>query len=70
MSDEIDRWVRYMKDHPNTWKKVHTQFIDAQFEKSRAFVRRLLQEPNGKEKVLRMYNIRNEKGFSGLFSQR
>lgn len=68
MSEEIDRWVLYMREHPAGWKKVHTEFINAQFEKSRAFIRRLLKEPNGKEKVINIYDIKNLEGYKGLFS--
>ncbi len=66
MSEEIDRWVKYMKDHPNDWKKIHTKFINAQFSKSSAFIKRLLKEPNGREKVIKMYNIKNVNGYKGL----
>ena len=66
MSNEIDRWIQYMKEHPSTWKKMHTEFINAQFEKSEAFINRLLKEPNGKEKIINAYGIKNLKGYEGL----
>lgn len=66
MSEEIDRWVNFMKENPDKWKKVHTEFINAQFEKQQAFVKRLLKEPNGKQKVIDAYGIKNVKGYEGL----
>lgn len=66
MSEEIDRWVRFMKENPGTWKKVHTEFINAQFEKQQAFVKRLLKEPNGRQKVIDVYGIKNIEGYEGL----
>ncbi len=66
MSEEIDRWIRYMQEHPRTWKKIHTAFINAQFLKQQAFVRRLIQEPNGKERVIAAYGIKNVKGSEKL----
>ncbi|MDO8481173.1 MAG: hypothetical protein Q7S65_05175 [Nanoarchaeota archaeon] len=65
MSDEIDRWVKYMKAHPDTWKKIHTQFINAQFEKAYAFMERLKRQPGGKAKIIEMYGIK--KGYPSLF---
>ncbi|MBS3143215.1 hypothetical protein J4464_07540 [Candidatus Woesearchaeota archaeon] len=66
MSEEIDRWIRYMKEHPRTWKKIHTEFINAQFMKQRDFVQRLLKEPKGKERVIAAYGIKNVKGYEKL----
>lgn len=66
MSEEIDRWVSYMKENPDKWKKEHTEFINAQFEKSEQFIKRLLKEPNGKEKVIAAYGLKNLKGYKGL----
>lgn len=65
MAEEIDRWIKYMKENPD-WKKIHTKFINAQFEKSYSFMKRLLKEPNGKEKLIQAYKIKNIKGYEGL----
>jgi hypothetical protein len=65
-SEFIDRWVEHMKTNPQ-WKKEHTEFIDAQFKMSEAFVERMLKEPNGKEKLREIYGIRNKKGFPSFF---
>lgn len=69
MSEEIDRWIQYMKKHPKTWKKVHTKFINAQFEKSQEFIKRLLRQPGGREKIIKAYNIKNVKGYEGLLGK-
>ncbi|MFT4326180.1 MAG: hypothetical protein ACMXYK_01635 [Candidatus Woesearchaeota archaeon] len=66
MNDEIDRWVLYMKNNPDTWKEKHTDFINAQFEKSKAFRERLLKTPDGKAKIRELYGIKNVKGFPSL----
>jgi hypothetical protein len=66
MSEEIDRWITYMRENPKTWKKEHTKFINAQFDKSQAFIERLLKEPNGREKVINAYGIKNLKGYKRL----
>ena len=67
MSEEIDRWVEYMQTHPD-WKKKHTAFIDAQFQKQREFVDRLARQPGGKDRIKALYDIRNEKAMPKVFS--
>ena len=64
--NEIDRWVKFMKENPTKWKKIHTEFIDSQFGKSEEFIRRLLKEPDGKKRVISAYNLKNLKGYSKL----
>lgn len=66
MTDEIDRWIEYMRKNPSTWKKHHTEFINAQFEKADLFIRRLAKQPGGKKKIIEAYNIKNVKGYPGL----
>lgn len=66
MSQEIDRWVKYMKDNPTKWKKIHTEFINSQFKKSEEFIKRLLKEPDGKERLISAYKIKNLKGYEEL----
>lgn len=66
MSDEIDRWIKYMRENPGKWKKEHTEFINAQFEKSEQFIKRLLKEPNGKEKIIAVYGLKNLKGYENI----
>ncbi|HII15707.1 MAG TPA: hypothetical protein HA362_05330 [Nanoarchaeota archaeon] len=66
MSEEIDRWILFMKENPDTWKKVHTEFINAQFDKAERFWKELLKQPNGKQKLIDAYGIKNLKGYEGL----
>ena len=69
MSEEIDRWIKYMKDNPDKWKKIHTEFINAQFDKSHKFIERLLKEPNGRGKVINVYGIKNLGGYAELLGK-
>ena len=66
MSEEIDRWVEYMKEHPDSWKRVHSEFVNAQFEKARAVWERLASTPEGRKKIIAIYNIKNTKGYPKL----
>ncbi len=66
MSEEIDRWIRFMKENPDKWKKIHTEFINAQFAKSQKFIERLLKEPKGREKIISAYGLKNLEGYKEL----
>lgn len=68
MSEEIDRWVKYMKENPTTWKSKHTKFINAQYEKTYSFIKRVLKTKNGKEKIIKLYNIKNIDGYKNLLN--
>jgi hypothetical protein len=69
MSEEIDRWIKYMKEHPDTWKSVHSEFIDAQFLKASEFMERLLKSPGGRKKLIDAYGIKNLKGYEGILGK-
>ncbi len=65
-NDFIERWAKFMQEHPMEWKKIHTEFINAQFQKNREFLQRLRKEPNGREKIIELYDIKNVKGYEEL----
>ncbi len=57
--EQVVRWANFVRDNPNKWKDIHTKFINAQFEKQQEFIRRLLKEPEGFEKIVELYGIKN-----------
>lgn len=59
----IERWADFMKQHPTEWKKIHTEFINSQFTSHAQFLERLLQQPQGKEKIRKLYDIKNVNGY-------
>ncbi len=63
---QVERWAHFVKENPAKWKKIHTEFINALFEKHDSFRNRLLQTPNGKEKLMKLYNIKNKEGYDWL----
>ncbi|MDO8740969.1 MAG: hypothetical protein Q7J54_05360 [Candidatus Woesearchaeota archaeon] len=69
MNDErmeaVIRWANYVRNNKN-WKKEHTKFINAQFEKTYAFLKRLAKQKGGKDKIIKMYGIRNVRGYPKL----
>ena len=67
MSEEIDRWVAYMKQNPTTWKQTHTAFINGQFSKQQAFIKRY-KKLKGAQAVLDLYNIQNKRGYADFLA--
>ena len=67
MKDAIERWAEYVRTHAD-WKKTHTEFIDAQYKKHAAFLKRLAKTPHGKKKILTLYGIQNKKGYPTLLN--
>ena len=63
--DSVIRWANYVKDNPN-WRKYHTEFINAQFENSYRVIFELLKQPNGKDKIKKLFNIQNVNCCPGL----
>ncbi len=61
--DFITRWTEFMRKNPDKWRQIHAQFINAQFQNAQEFWQRLLKTENGKEKLIKLYNIKNLKGY-------
>ncbi|MFH1376617.1 MAG: hypothetical protein ABIH25_03185 [Candidatus Woesearchaeota archaeon] len=64
--ESVERWAKYVKESNGKWKDIHTEFIDAQFQKADEFIKRLSKEKNGAEKIMKAYNIKNQKGYPAL----
>ncbi len=63
--EQVERWAHYVKTDPR-WRDAHDQFINAQYEMAHAFIKRLAKQPGGKEKIIKLYGIRNRKGYPKL----
>lgn len=59
--EQVGRWAKFVRDNPTTWKKIHTKFINAIFDKERQFRERLLLTPNGKEKLEKLKEMRDKR---------
>ncbi len=64
--EQVERWAIFVREHPTEWKKIHTEFINAQFQKANEFIERLAQQPGGKEKIKKLYNITNPEAYKKL----
>ncbi len=47
----IKRWAEFVRKNPHSWKKQHSQFINAQFLKAKKIHEKLRQSPQGREKL-------------------
>ncbi len=59
--DQVMRWAKFVRDNPTTWKKIHTDFINAIFEKHEQFVQRLKASPGGEEKLRQLQEMRRRR---------
>jgi len=66
--EQVERWANFVKNNPDKWKKIHTEFINAQFEKHQKFVRKILSEKNGFEKLVEIYRIKNVEAYRKILS--
>ncbi len=64
--EQIERWANYVLTNPD-WKKHHTAFINAIFDKANETIKKLVNQPGGPEKIAQLYNIKNRKGYPSIF---
>jgi hypothetical protein len=64
--DFIERWADFVRNNPDKWKAIHTEFINAQFEKSEQFYKNLAKTKEGKQKIIEIFKIKNIKGYPSL----
>ncbi len=59
--EQIERWAKFVRENPTQWKKIHTQFINAIFEKHYRFIETLKASPDGEEKLKKLQEMRRER---------
>lgn len=64
--EQVERWANFVKENPKKWRNEHNEFINALFENHYLFMERLLKTSRGKEKIIKLYNIKNKKGYIWL----
>lgn len=48
---QVERWAEFCRSHPYEWKMVQKEFINAQFAMSERFFKKMLESPQGKERL-------------------
>lgn len=61
--ESVERWANYVKQSKGKWKKIHTKFINAQYEKQREFIKKI-----PREKIIKLYRLKNLKGYPKLLN--
>ena len=61
--DFIERWAFFVRNNPDKWKAIQTEFINSQFIKTYAFLDRLAKQPGGRQKIIELYGIKNPKAL-------
>lgn len=69
-ADHILRWAAFVRAHPRKWKALHTEFINAQFTHHERVLQKLRARPDGAQTIIRLYKIRNVKGYPNLLRTR
>ena len=59
--EQIERWAKYIKDNPETWREQHTRFLNDQFEMANAALKRIEAMPGGKEKIAKLKTIKSSR---------
>ena len=61
--DQVERWAHFVKEHPTEWKAIHTEFINAVYEKAYDSIEKIRRQPDGKNKIIKIFNIKNKNCF-------
>lgn len=64
--DQIERWVEFVRNNPDKWKKIHTKFINSLFLNQQRVYRELSKTKEGKKKLIELYGIKNLDGYPSL----
>ena len=56
--EQIERWAEYVRENPDKWKAKLKPFLDAQIIMARRFYKKLMETPEGREKVKLLVEMR------------
>lgn len=57
---DVEKWVKFVKENPTKWPKYHNEFISAVNNKWQTYEEKLLSTSEGKEKLIKLLEIKNE----------
>jgi hypothetical protein len=64
---QVEQWAKFCRNNPRqVWIKYLKPFIDAQFENNARILKGLAKTREGAEKIVKLYNIKNIKGYPHL----
>jgi len=56
--EQIERWAKYILEHPDEWKAKVKPFIDSQIIIARRFYKKLAETEEGRAKILELRGIK------------
>lgn len=56
--EQVKRMAEFVRDNPSSWKKEHSEFINAQVTLSWEFYKRLMSLPGGELKIQRLRKLK------------
>ncbi|MEK6969438.1 MAG: hypothetical protein AABW48_03345 [Nanoarchaeota archaeon] len=62
---QITRWANFVRSNPE-WREAHNEFINALFDSHEKIIKTLLKTKHGKKKIIKLYGIKNTKGYDWL----
>ena len=60
-TEHIERWARYVKENPDTWKEKLKPFLDSQILIARRAYKELGKTEEGREKIERLRKLTEDK---------
>lgn len=66
--EQVERWAKYVRDNSD-WKKQHTEFINAVYGKAKDAIEKIAKQKDGREKLIKLYNVKNVKGYEKLLGR-
>lgn len=64
--DFVVRWANFVKNNPDKWRVIHSDFINSQLLNSRAFLKKISLQKNGAKKIIELYSIKDVDGYKNL----
>ena len=61
--EQVERGTDFIRNNPAKWKKIHTEFINAIFQKNEEFIKKVRNTSEGREKLIHLYNIKDKEVF-------
>lgn len=63
--DFVQRNAEFVRTNPH-WYKEHNKFLNDLYELHKQATRKILAEPDGKQKIMALYGIKNMRVFEDL----
>lgn len=63
--DFVQRNALFVRNNPQ-WQKEHNRFLNDLYELHKQAIKRILAEPDGKQKIIQLYGIKNMRVFDDL----